>query len=103
MQYKAEEPAATADEGATQSKLSTRSPDEKEPTTQSNDDPSEEPEQNLTLHGLRLWLLLAVLYLGIYLLALELTMLSTVIPTLTDEFHTVADISWYEAAYVLPL
>lgn len=58
---------------------------------------------SLTLHGAQLWLLLAVLYLSVYLLALELTMLSTVVPTLTDEFGTVADISWYESAYVLPL
>ncbi|KAF1738824.1 Efflux pump mlcE [Beauveria bassiana] len=30
-------------------------------------------------------------------------MLATVRPTLTDEFHTVSDISWYEAAYVVTL
>ncbi|KAM3458351.1 hypothetical protein MY3296_000557 [Beauveria thailandica] len=28
-------------------------------------------------------------------------MLATVIPTLTNEFRTVSDISWYEAAYVV--
>lgn len=77
--------------------------DAKRPTTPQTDSPANEPEQSLLLHGLRLWLLLAVMYLSIYLLALELTMLSTVIPTLTDEFGTVADISWYESAYVLPL
>lgn len=60
-------------------------------------------EEQTTLRGPRLWLLIAALYLGLYLLALELTMLATVIPTLTDEFHTVADISWYETAYVLTL
>jgi hypothetical protein len=60
-------------------------------------------EQDLILHGPRLWLLLGGLYLGIYLLALESTMLSTVIPTLTNEFRTIADISWYETAYVLPV
>ncbi|OAQ99457.1 hypothetical protein LLEC1_07793 [Akanthomyces lecanii] len=60
-------------------------------------------EEQLTLHGPQLWTLIAGLYLGLYLLALELTMLSTVIPTLTSEFHTVSDISWYEAAYVVTL
>lgn len=64
---------------------------------------TEEARHELILHGPKLWMLLAVLYMGIYLLSLELTMLSTVIPTLTNEFGTVADISWYEAAYVLPL
>jgi len=56
-----------------------------------------------TLHGLKLWLVIAGLYLGIYLVALELTMLSTVIPTLTNEFGTITDISWYETAYVVAL
>ncbi|KAM3537521.1 hypothetical protein ARSEF1564_009553 [Beauveria bassiana] len=65
--------------------------------------PNEDPQSSLTLHGAQLWLLLGVLYLSVYLLALELTMLSTVVPTLTNEFGTVADISWYESAYVLPL
>ncbi|KAM3523496.1 hypothetical protein MY4038_008159 [Beauveria bassiana] len=60
-------------------------------------------QEQLTLHGARLWTLVAGLYLGLYLLALELTMLATVIPTLTDEFRTVSDISWYEAAYVVTL
>ncbi|KAK8133520.1 MFS general substrate transporter [Apiospora sp. TS-2023a] len=54
-----------------------------------------------TLQGPGLWLLIAALYLGIYLMALDLTMLSTVIPTLTNEFGTVSDISWYETAYIL--
>ncbi|PQK08918.1 hypothetical protein BB8028_0001g09900 [Beauveria bassiana] len=60
-------------------------------------------QEQLTLHGAQLWTLVAGLYLGLYLLALELTMLATVIPTLTDEFHTMSDISWYEAAYVVTL
>lgn len=59
--------------------------------------------QQLTLHGPQLWTLAAGLYLGLYLLALELTMLATVIPTLRSEFNTVSDISWYEAAYVVTL
>jgi hypothetical protein len=57
----------------------------------------------VVLHGPKLWLLLAGIYLGIYLVALELTILSTLSPTLTNEFGAVADISWYESAYVLAL
>ncbi|OAA78856.1 Major facilitator superfamily domain, general substrate transporter [Akanthomyces lecanii RCEF 1005] len=72
------------------------------PTAPIDQREAQEPEQ-LTLHGPQLWTLVAGLYLGLYLLALELTMLATVIPTLTSEFHTVADISWYEAAYVVTL
>ncbi|KAJ6781134.1 hypothetical protein PWT90_04853 [Aphanocladium album] len=68
-----------------------------------NDQAVEELTVDTTLHGPRLWGLVAVLYLGLYLLALELTMLATVLPTLTNEFHTVSDISWYETAYVVTL
>ncbi|KAM3426430.1 hypothetical protein MY4824_009969 [Beauveria thailandica] len=57
------------------------------PTTLENvNTPNENPLSSLTLHGAQLWLLLGVLYLSVYLLALELTMLSTVVPTLTNKF-----------------
>lgn len=69
----------------------------------STDQQDTQSQEQLTLHGPQLWTLVAGLYLGLYLLALELTMLATVIPTLTSEFHTVSDISWYEAAYVVTL
>lgn len=94
-----DERVLVADEDATSLALSPNAPQEKQHTRA----PSEEPSQPLVLHGVQLWLLLAVLYMSVYLLALELTMLSTIIPTLTNEFNTVADISWYEAAYVLPM
>jgi hypothetical protein len=103
MQLHVEDPRGAAEDGASLRKLSIKVGDEKQPTMLQTDNSPEEPDQSLTLHGLRLWMLLLVLYISIYLLALELTMLSTVIPTLTNEFHTVADISWYESAYVLPL
>lgn len=50
---------------------------------------------------MRLVLLIAGLYLGVYLVALDLMMLSVIVPTLTDAFATVADVSWYESAYVV--
>ncbi|EJP69096.1 MFS transporter, putative [Beauveria bassiana ARSEF 2860] len=84
---------------ATEAKFIATLDDAASPTDQQQAQQQEQP----TLHGARLWTLVAGLYLGLYLLALELTMLATVIPTLTDEFHTVSDISWYEAAYVVTL
>jgi hypothetical protein len=75
-----------------------------EPPVEVQDAPTFPPSPGATvLHGLRLWLVIAGLYLGIYLLALELTMLSTILPTLTNEFGTLNDVSWYESAYVLAL
>ncbi|KAL2844175.1 major facilitator superfamily domain-containing protein [Aspergillus pseudoustus] len=53
------------------------------------------------LHGLALWTLIGGLMLGVYLVGLDMTLLATVTPTLTDYFRTVSDVSWYETAYVL--
>jgi hypothetical protein len=83
---------------ATEARIVTRD-DAASPTDQQE----AQQQEQLTLHGAQLWTLVAGLYLGLYLLALELTMLATVIPTLTNEFRTVSDISWYEAAYVVTL
>ncbi|KAH8896316.1 MFS general substrate transporter [Thozetella sp. PMI_491] len=55
------------------------------------------------LQGFRLWSLIAGLYLAIYLIGLDLTMLSTVIPSLSDYFGTINDIGWYESAYLLAI
>ncbi|KAK9778472.1 putative Major facilitator superfamily (MFS) profile domain-containing protein [Seiridium cardinale] len=63
---------------------------------------SQRPEQS-HLHGLKLYLLITLLYLGIYLVALELTMLGTLVPMMTDQFGNVTNISWYSSAYVLSL
>ncbi|EGX88299.1 MFS transporter, putative [Cordyceps militaris CM01] len=96
MKQEAQEKPGAATAGTSTPALALPDAEKQQPEEQA-------PAASLTLHGARLWLILAVLCLSIYLLALELTMLSTVVPTLTDEFGTVADISWYEAAYVLPL
>lgn len=68
-------------------------------TTESDSTAIQDPPS--PIHGLRFALLIAGLYLGIYLVALDLTMLSIMIPTLTNSFHTVASVSWYESAYVV--
>ncbi|KAL3461156.1 major facilitator superfamily domain-containing protein [Aspergillus heterothallicus] len=51
--------------------------------------------------GFRLWTLVGGLMLGVYLVGLDMTMLATVTPALTDYFQTVTDVSWYETAYVV--
>ncbi|KAK3378346.1 major facilitator superfamily domain-containing protein [Podospora didyma] len=53
------------------------------------------------LHGIRLWLVIGGMLLGVYLVGLDMTMMSTIDPTLTDYFGTIVDVSWYEASYVL--
>ncbi|KAK3308330.1 uncharacterized protein B0T15DRAFT_372189, partial [Chaetomium strumarium] len=36
-----------------------------------------------------------------FLISLDTTIVSTAIPRITDEFHTVADIGWYGSAFFL--
>lgn len=40
-------------------------------------------------------------FLAMFLVALDRTILSTAIPTITDEFHSLGDIGWYGSAYML--
>ncbi|AEO64679.1 uncharacterized protein THITE_47305 [Thermothielavioides terrestris NRRL 8126] len=53
------------------------------------------------LHGPRLWLVVGGMMLGVYLVGLDMNMLATIIPPLTDYFGTIKDVSWYGAAYTL--
>jgi hypothetical protein len=52
-------------------------------------------------HGLKLGLILGALCLAIFLVALDQTIISTAIPKITDEFHSVQDIGWYGSSYLL--
>ncbi|KAI0970358.1 MFS gliotoxin efflux transporter glia [Xylaria arbuscula] len=54
-------------------------------------------------HGLRLMVIVAALLLSIFLVALDLTIVATAIPRITDEFHSINDIGWYAAAFFITL
>lgn len=41
------------------------------------------------------------LYLAIFLVALDRTIIGTAIPSITNEFHSFDDIGWYQSAYML--
>ncbi|GAB7344585.1 hypothetical protein MBLNU457_3081t1 [Dothideomycetes sp. NU457] len=41
------------------------------------------------------------LYLAIFLVALDRTIIGTAIPYITNEFHSFSDIGWYQSAYML--
>lgn len=49
----------------------------------------------------KFWLTLVANFLAMFLVALDRTILSTAIPTITDEFHSLGDIGWYGSAYML--
>ncbi|KAF2183553.1 MFS general substrate transporter [Zopfia rhizophila CBS 207.26] len=49
------------------------------------------------------WLIMISLYLAIFLVALDKTILATAIPRITDAFSSLADIGWYGSSYMLTL
>ncbi|RFU31646.1 hypothetical protein B7463_g4666, partial [Scytalidium lignicola] len=51
--------------------------------------------------GLKLAAIILALYLSILLIALDQTIISTAIPRITDQFHSIQDIGWYGSAYLL--
>ncbi|KAL3464830.1 major facilitator superfamily domain-containing protein [Aspergillus heterothallicus] len=52
-------------------------------------------------HGARLVVLVVSLMLGMFLVALDNTILGTAIPRITDEFQDLTKVSWYGAAYFM--
>ncbi|CAG8908672.1 unnamed protein product [Penicillium egyptiacum] len=52
-------------------------------------------------HGARLAAVVFSLMLGMFLVALDNTILGTAIPKITDEFHDLNKVSWYGSAYLM--
>jgi hypothetical protein len=55
------------------------------------------PPEGLTKYptGLKLVVIILALYLAVFLVALDRTVVATAIPRITDRFHSVQDIGWY--------
>jgi len=53
--------------------------------------------------GMRFWSIVMALILSIFLASLDLTIISTAIPTITDQFQSLADVGWYASALFLPV
>ncbi|KAF2107649.1 putative MFS multidrug transporter [Lophiotrema nucula] len=51
----------------------------------------------------KLWILMSSLYITMFLVALDKTIISTAIPRITDAFHSLSDIGWYGSSYMLTL
>ena len=54
-------------------------------------------------HGLRLFFIITGLVLSIFLGALDMTIVATAIPRITDEFHSLDQVGWYGAAFFLTI
>ncbi|RBR15640.1 uncharacterized protein FIESC28_07281 [Fusarium coffeatum] len=72
-----------------------RSADEQEAAT-----PTPEPEINYPT-GLSLWLIMLSVSAVLILSSIEMNIIATAIPSITDHFHTVAHIGWYSSAFRL--
>ncbi|KAI4729939.1 MFS general substrate transporter [Aureobasidium sp. EXF-10728] len=62
---------------------------------------NDEPIPDDYLHGTRLVALTISLLLGMFLVALDNTIIGTAIPKITDEFHDLNKVSWYGSAYFM--
>jgi hypothetical protein len=55
----------------------------------------------VVLMGVQFWLLMFAVTMSIWLMALTATVLGTAIPSITSEFHSINDVGWYSAAYLI--
>lgn len=51
--------------------------------------------------GIRFWLILLCSAIVLVFMGLDTSIVSTAVPSITDEFHTVADVGWYSSAFRL--
>ncbi|KAL9606316.1 MAG: hypothetical protein Q9179_000489 [Wetmoreana sp. 5 TL-2023] len=51
--------------------------------------------------GIKFWLAVATLCLGIFLTTLDSTIVATAIPYISDEFHSLKDVGWYGSIYLM--
>lgn len=77
-----------------------------EVTSDSAMDDDASPSQNSSQEnkyptGFKFWLLMFNLGAVIALYALDMSIVSTAVPRITDHFHTVADVGWYSVAFRL--
>ncbi|KAK2603369.1 hypothetical protein N8I77_009833 [Diaporthe amygdali] len=53
--------------------------------------------------GIRLVFIVIALVLSVFLVSLDMTIVATAIPKITDEFHGLDDVSWYSSAFFMTL
>ena len=51
----------------------------------------------------KLFLIMIGVYLSMFLVALDRTIIGTAIPKITDDFHSINDVGWYASAYLITL
>ncbi|KAK8868908.1 MFS general substrate transporter [Apiospora arundinis] len=61
----------------------------------------DEAERNFQPKTLKFWAIMVSVFMAMFLVALDRTIIGTAIPKITDEFRSVGDIGWYGSAYQL--
>ncbi|KAH8694979.1 putative efflux pump antibiotic resistance protein [Talaromyces proteolyticus] len=91
--------AAVSDNGSLGSKKLVA---EGEQADVSSDSPAKDSHPGHEYPGtLSLVAIMIAVYLAIFLVALDRTIIATAIPRITDDFHALDDIAWYGSAYLL--
>lgn len=70
--------------------------------THGSDEASEEPAP-VYPSGIRLFLVLTAVALSVFLTSLDSTIISTAIPAITDEFHSLDDVGWYGSGFLITI
>ncbi|KAJ0357446.1 hypothetical protein COL154_010145 [Colletotrichum chrysophilum] len=76
-------------------------PDEKvamEPPSEANEEGNDESQYP---QGLKLAVIILSNMIAMFLVALDRTIITTAIPRITDDFHSLNDVSWYASAYLI--
>ncbi|ETI28885.1 hypothetical protein G647_01337 [Cladophialophora carrionii CBS 160.54] len=61
----------------------------------------EDAEKNFQPKSLKFWTIIIGIFLSVFLIALDRTIIATAIPQITDDFDSIQDIGWYGSAYML--
>ena len=64
-------------------------------------DPTPSSVQTEYPTGAKLWLILLTLGAVLILASIDMNIIATAVPSITDHFHTVADVGWYSSAFRL--
>ncbi|KAL9616875.1 MAG: hypothetical protein Q9160_008297 [Pyrenula sp. 1 TL-2023] len=67
------------------------------PVEEKKRDDKEYPSSRIVLPAM------AAIWLAVFLVALDRTIIGTAIPTISNDFNSFGDIAWYEAGFLLPL
>ena len=72
----------------------------KDPSPSSKDHKQANAEQNFNPKSAKFWIIILSVYVSIFLVMLDRMIITTAIPSITDEFHSI-QVGWYGSAYML--